>query len=211
MIIVNFATNEHANGQARLKKSLEGCNYKTLFFTDYKEINSPTHQESNYEFKVHSMEKASKIDPVVLWLDASLWLVGDITKVDTVIKKDGYIMQEGIEVGATKSSLSKWLDAKSRKYFGFTEGDIPTIESGMLGVDFNSEIGKSFFFQWKKAARAGQFNGSWSDHRHDQACASVIAWRMAMTFQPNKKYFAYIGEEYGEPPIDTVFHCRGIN
>lgn len=205
MIIVNFSTANYANGQARLKQSLIGCNHKTLFFTDYNEINSPTHQESNYEFKIHAMEAARKLDSVVLWLDSSLWLTGDISKVEAVIKKDGYILQDsGVRLG-------KWLDEKSRKYFQFTEGDMPMFEGGMVGIDFDNAVGKEFFRQWKKAAKDGQFTGSWDNHRHDMACGSVIAVRLAMNFQPNRKYFAYIGEAWGEPPQDVVFHCRGIN
>ena len=64
MIVVNFSTREYARGQQRLSASLNG--HKQLMLNDYVSIGSPPHRESPYQFKVHAIESAMKLDPVVL-------------------------------------------------------------------------------------------------------------------------------------------------
>lgn len=208
MIIVNFATGHYLKGQERLADSLNG--YKKLMISSYTAIGSPTHSESPYQFKVHAIEKAFEFDPVVLWVDASMWLVGDLSKIERLILEDGYFMSEaGHWVGS-------WTNKFTRNYFNLTEeeskvpGGFNMFSAGLLGLNGLSNIGWKFFREWKASALAGCFRGDWSDHRHDMTCASIIAKRLGMKYQRGGEHMSYIGEGYTPPEPGSVFYLQGI-
>lgn len=204
MVIVNFATGHYIRGQQRLKNSLNG--HKTLMFTDYDKIGSPTHSESPYQFKIHAIEKGFEIDNVVLWLDASMWRVGDISKIENIIKTDGYMMEEAGHY------VDRWCNAHAREYFKLQphEHDFTMFSAGMLGLDRNSEVAMLFFKQWKESAIAGCFRGDWADHRHDMTCGSIIAQRLGMKYQRGGSHLSYIGPGYSTPETGSVFYLQGI-
>lgn len=206
MIIVNFATGVYKRGQQRLKNSL--IDYKTLMFDDYTAIGSPTHQESPYEFKVHAIEEASKFDPVVLWLDSSIWLVGDLGKIEDIILSRGYFMEEA------GHWVRDWCKPETKEYFGLTEEELKVFNmfsAGLLGLDFNNPNARSWFDQWKQSAVDGHFRGDWSNHRHDMTCGSIIAQRMGFKYERGGSHMAYIGPGYSKPEPGVVFHLQGIH
>lgn len=212
MYVVNFSTKEYSKAQLRLSRSLMGqdggCQ---LMFTNYSEINSPTHQESPYEFKIHTIRKAFQYTDIVLWADSSLWRVGDLSIIENLIKEDGYFMSEaGHYVG-------RWTNQHTRNYFNLTEEEAQQNSNGMimfsaglLGLNKNSEIAMKFLDQWEASAKAGCFKGSWEDHRHDMTCSSIIAQRLGMKYQRGGQHMAYLGPGYSEPEKDVVFLLQGI-
>ncbi len=207
MIVVNFATVEYVSRQRRLKRSLIGRS--SLLFNQYNQIGSPKHQESPYEFKIHSIEKGFLQDDIVLWVDASMWLVGDLRKVENHIKTDGYFMEEaGAWVG-------HWTNEFTRDYFNLTEEELKVpggmfmFSAGFLGLNKQNPIAMEWFRQWKDAALAGCFKGTWEDHRHDMTCGSIIAQRMGLKFHAGGKHLAYIGAEFPNPGPDVVFKLKG--
>jgi hypothetical protein len=209
MIIVNFSTDVYKKGQQRLQASLNG--YKTLMLNDYVSIGSPTHQDSPYEFKIWSIEKASCFDHIVLWMDSSMWLVGDMSKIENLILKDGYFMSEaGAWVG-------DWTNQFTRDYFKLTheEAKVPggfcMFSAGLLGLDMTHPLAKEFFAQWKASALAGCFKGDWSDHRHDMSAASIISQRLGMKYQRGGEHMSYIGPGYSEPEKGSVIYLQGIH
>jgi hypothetical protein len=202
MIITNYATKEYIRGQERLKASLNG--YKTLLF-DKLPPGSPTHQESPYEFKIHTIERAFELDDIVLWADASMWLVGDLANIENIIKKDGYFME------AAGHYVDSWCNDHTRKYFNLEHGSgYSMFSAGLLGLNLKSELAMEFFYKWKQSAKAGCFRGDWSNHRHDMTCASIIASRMDMKYQQGGTHLAYKGPGYNEPGPDVVFLCQGL-
>lgn len=208
MIIVNFATGVYRKGQKRLSESLNG--HKQLMLSDYTSLGSPPHTESPYQFKTHAIETAWNHDPIVLWVDASMWLVGDISVIENIIKQDGYFMSEaGHWVGS-------WCNQYTRDYFQLTpeESKVPggfcMFSAGLLGLDRNNPLAFDFFTQWKQSALAGCFRGSHTDHRHDMTCASIIASRLKMKYQRGGQHMSYIGPGYSDPEPGTVFFLQGI-
>jgi hypothetical protein len=209
MIIVNFATGHYLAGQQRLCKSVYP--YRYFAVDNYPAINSPTHSESPYQFKIHAIEKAFEKDDIVLWCDASLWVVGDLSIIENIIKQDGYFMEEaGHYVG-------RWTNEHARNYFKLTEeeakqetGGLTMFSAGLIGLDKNSDIAMEFFRQWKASALAGCFKGSYENHRHDMTCASIIAQRLGMKYQRGGKHMAYIGQGYSEPEPGIVFKLQGL-
>lgn len=209
MIIVNFSTQSYARPQGRLVSSVRNLSH--IMYTDYAQINSPTHQESPYEFKVHAIEKAASVDPVVLWADSSMWLAGDISKIQTIIEHDGFF---GEEAG---HYAGRWCNEHTRKYFNLTDGEahqglggITLFTAGLLGLDFEHPTAYEFFQQWKDSALAGCFRGSWDDHRHDMTCASIIATRLGFKFTRGGSHVSYIGPGYNKPEAGSVFYCQGM-
>ena len=202
MIIVNFSTKLYKPGQKRLSKSLNG--HKQLMLDSYEAINSPTHQESPYEFKLHAIEKAFELDPIVLYCDASMYVVGDLGKIETIIKEDGFFGQEAGHY------VDDWCNDHTRSYFNLTEKGFIMFSAGLLGLNKNNEKAMQFFAEWKASARAGCFKGEWSNHRHDMTCASIIAQRMGFKYQRGGSHMAYIGPGYGKPDAGVTILCQGI-
>ena len=223
MIIVNFATKEYSRGQKRLSDSIPSS-YNKLMFSQYDTIGSPTHQESPYEFKIHAIRKAAEIDPVVLWVDASMYCVGDLSKIEKIILENGYFMEEaGHWVGS-------WCNDHTKKFFNLqpdeykVPGGYNMFSAGLLGLNFikdrknnpgkwlvdKHEIVKTFFDAWALSAKEGCFKGSWNDHRHDMTCGSIIASRLGMKYQRGGSHMAYIGPGYSQPEPGVVFHLQGV-
>lgn len=202
MIIVNVATGAYKILQQRLKASLNG--HKTLLFDDFPDKNR-THKESPYEFKIHAIEKAFEKDDVVLWVDASMWLVGDINKIQSIVETDGYFMEEAGHY------VRDWCQDKTLDYFGLTrDTNFIMFSAGLLGLNKKSEIAMRWFDKWKQSAKAGHFRGDWSEHRHDMTCGSIIAQQMGMKYQSGGTHMAYIGPGYSDPKNSVVFYCQGL-
>lgn len=202
MIVVNFSTEHYLNGQRRLSNSLNG--HKQLMLNDYTAINSPTHKESPYEFKIHAIEKAFLFDDIVLYCDASMYAIGDLTRIENIIKEDGFFGQEAGHY------VNDWCNDHTREYFNLTESGLIMFSAGLLGLDKSNAKAMDFFSQWKASAMAGCFIGDWNNHRHDMTCASIIAQRIGFKFQRGGSLMAYLGPGYSKPEEGVVFYCQGI-
>lgn len=204
MIIVNFSTPNYAQGQKRLAASLNG--YKKLMLTDYTTIGSPTHKESPYEFKVHAIEKAFELDPIVLWCDSSLWCVGDLSKIEKIILNKGYFMEEAGHY------CKDWCKPETKKWFNLepSEDNYIMFSAGLLGLNFLKPEIQIWFAAWRESALSGQFKGDWSNHRHDMVCGSIIAQRMGFTYERGGSHLSYIGPGYTKPEEGTVFYLQGL-
>ncbi len=203
MIVVNFATEQYYAGQERLMNSLG--DYDQLMIRD--ELKGcPTHQESPYEFKVHAIERAFEIDDVVLWADASMWLVGDLSKIEKLITESGYYMEN------SGHTVGNWCNEFTRKYFNLQDYEnlYPLFSAGLFGLNKKSIASMEFFYRWKTSAEMGCFKGDWKDHRHDMTAGSIIANRMKLRFQPDRSHMAHIGPGYPEPKEGIVFKCQGL-
>lgn len=207
MIVVNFSTKEYRRGQQRLSNSLNG--YKQLMLNDYVSLGSPTHQESPYEFKVWSIETASKHDSVVLWMDSSMYVRGNLETIEKIILKDGYFMEEAGHY------VNTWCNAHCRKTMNYNwngqEGGYLMFSAGLLGLNFNDENAKLWFEQWKHFALLGCFRGDWADHRHDMTVGSILAQRLNFKYQRGGSHLSYVGPGYSRPEAGSVVYCQGIN
>lgn len=204
MIVVNFSTPNYSLGQKRLEASLNG--YKKLMLNDYVSIGSPTHQQSPYEFKVHAIEKAFQFDPIVLWCDSSLWRVGDLSKIENIIKTKGYFMEE------SGHYCKDWCKPDTKRWFNLkkSEDHFIMFSAGLLGLNFEHPDIPLWFSAWKTAALHGHFAGDWSNHRHDMVCGSIIAQRMGFTYERGGSHMSYIGPGYSKPEQGTVFYLQGL-
>jgi len=211
MIVVNYSSSQYYRAQDRLVKSI-GHNHSSYLsvvspfpFRDLP-LGCPAHSESPYEFKVHCINKVKDIDPIVLWADSSMYCVGDLSKIEDIIKNDGFFGQEaGHYVG-------DWCNDHTRAYFNLTEEEnkIPMFSAGLLGLNMHDPLAQEFMDQWEASAKAGCFKGDWSNHRHDMTCASIIAHRLRFKLQRGGSTMAYIGPGYSTPEPGVVFYCQGM-
>lgn len=206
MIIVNFSTGVYKRGQQRLKNSLNG--HKSLMLDDYTAIGSPTHHESPYEFKIWSMLAATDVDHTVLWCDSSIWRVGDLSKIENIIKEKGYFMEEA------GHWVRDWCKPETKAFFDLKPEEEKTFNmfsAGLLGLNFDHPDAQLWFSAWKVSAQQGHFRGDWSNHRHDMTCGSIIAQRMGFKYERGGSHMAYIGPGYSKPEPGVVFHLQGIH
>jgi hypothetical protein len=203
MIVVNFSTRAYSKGQDRLRDSLRG--HRSLMIHEYKR-GWRTHQDSPYEFKINAIEEGFKKDDIVLWADSSMYRVGDLSKIEKIIQDKGYFMEESGHL------VKDWCNDFTRDYFGLqaNEDHFKMFTAGLLGLNKNNAQSVEFFARWKASAKAGCFKGDWTNHRHDMTCASIIAQRMGLEYQPVLSHIAFIGAEYPEAAKDVVFNCQGI-
>lgn len=206
--IVNLATGKYIDGQYRLRHSLKDVDF--VSFQSESEIDAPEHWLNPYAFKIYAIEKALERGyNQILWLDASLYAVKDITPVWDWLDKRGIFMEEAGHWAGT------WSPKYVLDYFKITKDEamkMSMFSAGFIGLDFRKEISREFFAQWKNAMLAGMFKGSWSDHRHDMTCGSIIANQMGLVnrYSSGGQFFAYVGPGYSEPKSTACFHLKGI-
>lgn len=205
MTIVNFATGHYLRGQQRLINSLPR-DQKYLAFSRYDEIGSPTHSESPYEFKLYAIRTAMEVDPIVLWMDASMWVVKSLATIESIIINDGYLLTEAGHY------VDRWCNSHAREWFRFQphEHNFLMFSAGLVGLNKNSETAMLFLKQWEESAAAGCFVGSHADHRHDQTCGSIIAQRMNLKYQRGGQFLSYIGPGYSKPEPESPIYLQGI-
>lgn len=203
--VVNVSTDKYRRGQNRLHDSLQGRTDATILLFDSEEsVGAEPHEVNNYSFKPMAMIKVyEKGFRQILWLDASMLVIKDLEPIFALIEKDGYFFQD------SGWPNSRWTHDAAREYFGTDEGEM--LSSGVLGLDLDSEIGYKFFDLWTQAMRDGMFNGDWDEYRHDQSCASLIAYKLGMKLQTANTFFVY-GTEGNEFILDeTILLADGIS
>jgi hypothetical protein len=158
-------------------------------FTEESEIQSPSHKENPYAFKVYAVEAMRRAGyRFVLWCDSILKPTRPIEEILPEVAQTGvYLAQDGWKTG-------QYANDRALEYFGVSRDEamnISSIWACFMGFDFSNPIAHDFFARWKKACTDGIFRGKWNNkdqsesqdprckgHRHDQSCAELIAYKM---------------------------------
>ncbi len=212
--IIAFANHRgnYLKGMARLSDSLEGkFDGKFMGFVGEASIGAPAHLDNPYAFKIFCFEKALKAGyKKILYLDCSVFAVAPVQPIFDIIERDGYIMQEAGHY------LKNWINDDALKYFGISrdalEGVIMYGNAGFLGLDFNCPLAANFYAKWKASMEAGAFRGDWSNHRHDMACGSMIAWLLYMDahYQRGDEILEYAQFGSSRKNSTIVFQASGM-
>jgi predicted RNase H-like HicB family nuclease len=205
--IVNLATQHYWPGQDRLKNSIPK-GYEVFTFQNEIQVHAPKHKDNPYAFKIYAFEEVRKFGfEQILWLDASVYAVKNPAPVFDWIDKYGYFMEE------SGHFVGQWCNNQTLSFFGITRQEAMSMSmfsAGFTGIDFTNKTGVAFFSRWKNAMLNGMFKGSWSDHRHDMTCGSVIANQMGLQYSKGGTYFAYVGDVFGCPQETAVFYLKGV-
>lgn len=209
--IVLFAnrTGWYRKGAARLIRSLENrFDGKVLAYADERQIGAPPHEENPYAFKLFCFMKALEAGfTKILYLDCSVWAINNVKPAFDIIENQGYLMQD------SEYYLKDWINDEALNYFGISRSALDGTRvygvAGMLGLNFNNRKAHDFFDKWHDAMVHGAFKGSWDNHRHDQACGSMIAWLTHMQYQPKDSILKCAPEDY---PVNStlVFKANGM-
>jgi len=208
--IINLATGRYVKGQQRLAQSLANVGYDGSFMSWQKEstIGAPPHNQNPYAFKIHGFRRAEQLGHrFVLWLDASVWAIRDVQPVFDHIEKYGYIMQY------SGHNCGTWAIQNCLDYFDITKEEATKMlmygNAGFLGLDLWDTYATTFLRSWEKAMKAGAFKGSWSDHRHDMVCGSIIANQLNMDYQESGEWLVYAPPEK-ETKESVIFKAQGM-
>jgi hypothetical protein len=212
--IVNLVNGNgnYLNAQIRLEHSAYNNADKSfdfICFQNESQVNAPAHHDNPYAFKIYAIEKLREMGYTeIFWMDASLVMVADFSPIWEWIWQKGFFFEEA---GHWAGS---WCNQETLNYFGITREQamtMPMFAAGYCGFDFKNGLAQEFFAEWKESMLNGCFRGSWTDHRHDMTCASIIAHKhdMVKDYSSGGQFFAYIGEVYGTPLPTVVAHLVG--
>jgi hypothetical protein len=170
----------------------------------------PAHQDKPYAFKPYALietawkEGARKL----MWLDASIVPIAPL----------GRIWDLASEHGVWASWIGwhnhEWTSRDAYEALGVTAEEnesIRHITAGALAIDLDHEAGVAFLNEfYRLASETRCFCGPWTGeigvrHRHDQAAASVILWRLGVPLTRSPDGLAYKGGE----TENTVFVVDG--
>lgn len=208
--VVNFATHQYWPGQQRLIETMKCQDIPVVSFKHEYEINSPSHKENPYAFKIYLIDRAREMGyNQILLLDASVYPVKDVTPVFDWLTDKGIFLEEAGHYAGS------WCNQQTLDYFKITREQamqMPMFSAGYCGFDFTNSISVEFFAEWKESMLNGMFKGSWSDHRHDMTCGSIIANKQGLLslYSKGGTFFAYVGEVFGPPKESVVFHLKGM-
>ena len=75
-----------------------------------------------------------------------------------------------------------------------------------MAFDFRTELANKIFDEYYKALhRFGNYEGDWSNHRHDQSVMSIIlAKKEIKPIHPHSTFFAYDDNPGHQPQAESV-------
>lgn len=206
----------YPRGTKRLKQSLIHNGFNGDILTWYDWPNDEFDKSCAYNVKAAAFSEALKLGYThLLWLDCSVWAIGDPNKMFDIINSEGYYFW------STGYNCAQVCSDKCLEYFnvdrdkseGYTD-----CSSSMIGVNIDNPTAKEFLDKWIQSARDGAFKGSrYHDnqsqdkrflfHRQDQSCASVILNELGMDMYSPGIYSSYYTENQNE---SIIFTMRGM-
>lgn len=216
----------YPRGVDRLRASLAETNpgLAAILFRD-SETHARMHARAAYSFKFDAIEaaRAAGFDSV-LWLDASVWAVSDLSPVFELLESRGvYLVEDGWRFGQWCSDAA--LGVFSSVCPGGLSRDraleIPNLWACMLGVCPGSPAGSAFLREvWGFIdARPGVFNGPANNtdgsassdprvlgHRYDQTVCEFVSWRLGLPRVP----LALSHLALADDPRVTPLRARGL-
>jgi len=236
--VVNVATGVHARGQVRLLEGLAGVGFEgdRKIWTNELPSGSPRHDAAPFGFKPFAIREAIGFGyRNVLWLDANNIPVRRLDGIFRKIRKDGYYL---FSLGA---SFGEWCSDSALRAFGVgRERSFSILElcASCIGISAESPVAMTFLDEWCAFALDGStFRGIGGEHplettfnndglimssdprvkghRHDQTCASFLAWKHRMRLSSmevaNHQSVGVFGENVYSKTIPlsaAVVQCR---
>lgn len=225
--IVSLANNRgnYQKALSRLGESLlNNFDGEFVGFMSESAVGAPKHKDNPYAFKIYAIEHVlNQGYKQILWLDSSVFAIKNVQPVFDEIAQNNFIFQEAGQF------VGRWANDKTLQHFGLTRDEAMDMlmlgNAGLLGINFDSEIGREFFRRWKESMLAGCFVGEWKNdkktesqdercdgHRHDMSCSSIIANQMGLTYlyKRGNELLQYAGL-YDETANETIiFKAQGM-
>ncbi len=214
--VINVAIGSwYPQGQKRLLRSLDmnGWNWDILTWTDWPNDNFD--KSCVYNAKAAAFEEAIKQGYThILWMDCSMWVIGDPNKMMDIINDEGYY------IGMSGFNCANVCSDSCLQYFGVSRDQAEAFadgQTGCFGVNLENPTARQFIETWLQSAKDKIFHGSrehdnqssdprFMFHRQDQACASIIANKLKMKLTPFGMLVSYWPSDLDK----VIFTCRGM-
>lgn len=199
--VVNVATTDHyRRGTARLRMSRFTSDAR-FYLWMYEPPGCPPHLERAYAFKAYALNAAADDGAdLLLWCDSCILPVRSLEPLWARIERDGYwFARNGFSnyEWTADSAYPDLFPGESLEDARAINRTIPHVVATAFGLNVRSEIGRAFLDEYfRLASETRAFCGPWTggigvQHRHDQTCASVIAWRLGMKLVDPPEIFSY--------------------
>ena len=223
--IINYASggpdSVFARGQKRLVNECLKQGYKGdfLLFNEDNPLRCPPHPQVPYAFKPHAIRRAAELGyRYLLWCDSSVFPVKPLERVWEILREDGYLFF----MCGWKSG--EWCSDAALETLGVTRDEAMEMDQlvgGCQALDLGNMLCRAYLNRWYELSNDGiSFIGDWTNerhqvsddprvkgHRHDQVCASIIAWELGMrNFRPGLILYDESGT--GEMKPETLFVVR---
>jgi hypothetical protein len=220
VVNVVVGDNRYLAGQDRLVESVGRIG--THVWTNSLPAGCPRHEDIPYAIKAYALrEVAARGATTLLWCDASVVAIRPLAPLWERIERDGYWFSRNCTwmnytwtADAAYHELFEGLDCiESGRQLNRT---IPHVIATAFGISTAHPIGAAFLAEYfRYASQTRAFCGPWANgpahhdnprqapcgppdvlgHRHDQTCASVIAWRLGMQLTDMPDIMAIKGSE----------------
>lgn len=194
---VTFSTDSYIQIEEGFQRSIVKIQPNIPLFSlhDFNIINSPSHKQDPYAFKIYAIEYVHNQGyDIVIWCDSPSRLIKPIDKWILDIERVGvYLQKDGWACG-------QWANDNALNHFCITRDEamnISSVYACIMAFDFRHPITSQFLTMWKDCLRAGLFRGKWKNddktesqderclgHRHDQTCAELCAYKLGIELQP---------------------------
>jgi len=199
--IVNFAKGGwYPAGQERLRSTLSRVGYSgaTYFFKNENDFNSPSHQQVPYVFKLYALERAleDKLD-TIFWMDSSVWANRGLQRLIDYVNEKGHVFFD------SGFRNDQWTNDNCFDLMGREGAEGPMFMACCFGLCLQHTKTMEFIKEWISIAKEKPscFQGSWSNHRHDQSVGSILAYRYGMKtiagHLPEFDFFQYYANTSG--------------
>jgi hypothetical protein len=214
-VIVNVSVgSSNPIGQARMGRSLDrwAPDIPRIFWDRWP---GKPHSECPYGFKVDAFDQAVQQSyDRALWLDSHVIAVNHLSPVWAWLNESPVLQLED------NWTVGEWTSDHALSMFGITRDaamTMPMSWAKVVGIDLRHSKGIAFLDRWRRLRDKGAFEGPWrrdscgvpSDprylgHRHDQSCASWLAYDMGIKMAPKAIFISTFPNETG-----PVFVARG--
>ncbi|XP_013396386.1 uncharacterized protein LOC106163376 [Lingula anatina] len=145
----------------------------------------------------------------IVWIDAGSHIEGNITKIDNLIQKDGYLLLQGQDKDTTM-----FLHVRMCTFMGLDKKTFklkPSYSGNLNGWSKRKDTYEMILKPWVKCALtkeciapAGSNHGN---HRYDQSALTVITYTSGLQLQHHTELYAVIKQSRNENR-DYLGHLR---
>lgn len=221
--IINFAKGGwYPQGQRRLAKSIRehGHGIDFIGFEDESQFGCPAHRVIPYAFKPFAFIEAKRRGyDTILWLDASMYAVRDLTPMFEHIEANGHVMFE------SGFNCAQYTNDATLSAFHISRDEaemVLMISAGCLGLHIRDLAPAQFLSTWIQSAytfpgchhndgKTESQDPRCKGHRHDQSAASLIAGALEMPLLiGHDSFFQYWPGDESKLGKDVCITARGL-
>ena len=176
----------------------------------------PSHEESQYAFKIHALE-----EPIRSGFQHVLWMDTTFQPIDSIEPLWAHIQETGWFVAEQSAHLGSWTSDRALRIFGISRDEameIPLVYSGLVGINQASEVGLKIWERWRELYAAGAFRGPhYNESCVDPWVARGLKWAGHCSNDPrceghrhDESALSFVLHELGLKPVAPEWECYGI-